>query len=223
MLACRRSVTHGALPKGSWLSRSDVGADDITHCPPALIGHNKKARDLSATPQTVTRSLNKIKRRFCVICGFLRAPFAGITLLALSACSVAPIQEMSDARQAVQAARDVGAERFAPAQLQNAEGDIAEAEKLLGQGQDQFAAARSKAIAAKDAAIIAREITAAMSRAKQSLTQAEAAGLDTTAWQSTFDDASSAAQEGRHDEALDKARKLTVTVDAAIAAAIPSP
>lgn len=41
--------------------------------------------------------------------------------IALAACSGAPVQEMSNARQAIRAAREAGAERMAPQKLNEAE------------------------------------------------------------------------------------------------------
>ncbi len=45
-----------------------------------------------------------------------RAPLAALVALALAACvsTPPPVQEMSDARQAVEAAREAGAEQYAP-------------------------------------------------------------------------------------------------------------
>lgn len=73
----------------------------------------------------------------------------------LAGCVSAPVQEMSDARQAIQAARDAGAERYVPETFGGAEQLLNQAEKELELGE--YRAAQRKAMAAKEAAIRARE------------------------------------------------------------------
>jgi hypothetical protein len=73
-----------------------------------------------------------------------------LAALALAACSGAPVQEMSNARQAIRAARDAGAEKMAPQKLN-------EAEALLNRAEDSlerraYRDARRSAIAARDKA-----------------------------------------------------------------------
>ena len=70
--------------------------------------------------------------------------------LALAACAGAPVQEMSNARQAIRAARDAGADKTAPQKLN-------EAEVLLNRAEDSlerraYREARRNAIAARDKA-----------------------------------------------------------------------
>ena len=70
--------------------------------------------------------------------------------LALAACAGAPVQEMSNARQAIRAARDAGADKAAPQKLN-------EAEVLLNRAEDSlerraYREARRNAIAARDKA-----------------------------------------------------------------------
>jgi Domain of unknown function (DUF4398) len=70
--------------------------------------------------------------------------------LVLAACAGAPVQEMSNARQAIRAARDAGAEKMAPQKLN-------EAEALLNRAEDSlerraYKEARRNAIAAHDKA-----------------------------------------------------------------------
>jgi hypothetical protein len=72
---------------------------------------------------------------------------AGLTL---AACAGAPVQEMSNARQAIRAAREAGAEKSAPQKLN-------EAEALLNRAEDSlerraYREARRSAIAARDKA-----------------------------------------------------------------------
>jgi hypothetical protein len=73
-----------------------------------------------------------------------------VAMLALAACVGAPVQEMSNARQAIRAARDAGAEKTAPQKLN-------EAEALLNRAEDSlerraYREARRSAIAARDKA-----------------------------------------------------------------------
>ncbi len=167
----------------------------------------------------MTSALNQLQRFLASFARRAAIAAVGIGATILSACAVAPLQEMSDARQALQSARDIGAEKYAPQQLNAAAADLSDAERLLGEGEGQYSAARSKALASKQAAITARELSMALSRAKQSLTQAGASGLDTARWQSELDAALADAENGKSDEALKKARSLTESIDTAIAGA----
>jgi len=70
-------------------------------------------------------------------------------------CSTAPpVQEMSNARQAVQAAREAGAEQFAAHNLTQAEHLLRRA--ALGLEQGDYRGARQDALAARQAAAKAR-------------------------------------------------------------------
>lgn len=71
-----------------------------------------------------------------------------------SACASIPTQEMSDARQAVQAARDSGAEVYATQELNQAVELLNKAKGALA--EDAYEQARSAAVGAKQAAIKAR-------------------------------------------------------------------
>ena len=72
-------------------------------------------------------------------------------LLVAGACESMPVQEMSDARQAISAARDAGAEMHAAEQLAAAENSLTSAEKYLN--TRNYAVARQEAIEAKAHAI----------------------------------------------------------------------
>ena len=77
-------------------------------------------------------------------------------LLFLSACTVMPpVQEMSDARQAIKAAREANAQKFAPQKLRSAEDSMELATRTLEQGE--YEAARMAASVAKALAIKARD------------------------------------------------------------------
>jgi len=78
-----------------------------------------------------------------------------IVLFAMVAgCATAPpVQEMSDARQAIAAARDAGADRLAPDELADAESLLSGAEKYLEVGTSaSYWQARKAAISAKEQA-----------------------------------------------------------------------
>lgn len=80
--------------------------------------------------------------------------FRGLLLALLCAgaigCAGAPVQEMSNARQAIKAARDAGAQQVAPQKLNEAQSLLEQAESSLQKGA--YAAARRSAIAARSKA-----------------------------------------------------------------------
>lgn len=73
----------------------------------------------------------------------------------LAACGTAPVQEMSEARQAIAAARDVGARDYASDQYNKAESLLKTAERMLH--KRHYDKARQNANEARDEAIRARE------------------------------------------------------------------
>jgi hypothetical protein len=83
----------------------------------------------------------------------LRTWFAFSTLalcVGLSACAGAPVQEMSNARQAIKAARDAGAERIVPETLNEAQALLQRAETNLQ--RRAYRDAKRDAIAARNKA-----------------------------------------------------------------------
>ncbi len=76
-------------------------------------------------------------------------------ILLLSACAGMPVQEMSNARQAVEAARKAGADIRAPKELESAEGLLHNAEKALEDGN--YSQAKKNARAAHDQAVTAQD------------------------------------------------------------------
>jgi hypothetical protein len=83
-----------------------------------------------------------------------------IASMGLAACAGPPVQEMSNARQAIKAARDAGAEKKASATLQEAEALLDRAEDNLQKRAYKDArrdaiAARGKAAEALDAVQLA--------------------------------------------------------------------
>lgn len=75
-------------------------------------------------------------------------------MLAISACSAGPpVQEMSDARQAIAVAREAGASEFAPADLREAENFLDSALRNLS--RKEYKQARLDAVEAKNKAMTA--------------------------------------------------------------------
>lgn len=87
--------------------------------------------------------------------GLARALCALSVATLLLACAPAPVQEMSEARQAIDAARAAGAEQYAEPQLDEANSLLDTAQQLLN--DRRFRDARRSASQARDAAIRARE------------------------------------------------------------------
>ena len=81
----------------------------------------------------------------------------------LSACAGAPVQTMSDARQAIHAAEAAGAATVAPDQLGAARGELKRAEESLRAGD--YRAARCEAEAARAGAVGALAATQAAQNA----------------------------------------------------------
>jgi len=78
-----------------------------------------------------------------------------LTLLVLAGCSAAPVQEMSDARQALQAAHAAGGADASPAELLQAEQLLEQAQQALELGD--YGRAREAALTAKRTAMEVRE------------------------------------------------------------------
>jgi hypothetical protein len=77
-------------------------------------------------------------------------------VITLSGCAgTPPVQEMSDARQAIQAAKEVDATSLAPQALESAELSLERAARELDLGN--YRGARSAALEAKEKAIAARD------------------------------------------------------------------
>lgn len=92
--------------------------------------------------------------------------------LGLAGCATAPMQEMSDARQALQAARDADAGAFVPKRYSEAEQRLLRAEKRLS--SRDYKSARDNALTARREAIAARNMALAISQAKQVLVEVAA-------------------------------------------------
>lgn len=96
---------------------------------------------------------------------FIRKALSGIGGLAvlslLVACAGPPVQEMSDARQAIQAAEEAGAAKYAPVPLGQAQDALSSAETKLQ--KRAYNGARNDARLAKQKATHARSIAEAIS------------------------------------------------------------
>ena len=92
---------------------------------------------------------------------WLQQPAALLVALLLAACAPAPVQEMSEARQAIEAARAAGAQQHAWPQFEEANELLDSAQQLLN--ERRFRDARRSASQARDAAIRARETAEAVS------------------------------------------------------------
>ncbi len=83
-----------------------------------------------------------------------KAVFGFVLAGLLTACAGIPFQEMSDARQAVEAARQAGARSYSPEELLSAENLLQRAEVALSDGL--FRQAREDAEAAREMAVSAQ-------------------------------------------------------------------
>jgi len=91
----------------------------------------------------------------CRFARLLRWLFFMLVLVLSVACGSAPVQEMSEARQAIDAARVAGAEQHAAGQYNKAQTLLKDAEQLLN--DRHFRKARLSAASARDEAVRARE------------------------------------------------------------------
>ncbi|MFZ8986220.1 MAG: DUF4398 domain-containing protein [Steroidobacteraceae bacterium] len=80
---------------------------------------------------------------------------AGLLGCLLMACAPVPVQEMSDARQAIQAAEAAGARERAPEELGRAQSAMAEALQMLQ--RSMYREAQTAAVEAREQAIMALE------------------------------------------------------------------
>lgn len=100
------------------------------------------------------------------LCGnYLLSCLVGGAALLAAGCTTAPVQEMSDARQAIAAARDADAARRTPALLSSAEHSLQDAQLQLK--NYFYTEARKRAIAAKAQAVQARREAEAQKHVEQ--------------------------------------------------------
>lgn len=126
----------------------------------------------------------------------------------LAGCAAAPIQQMSDARQSLQAARTAGAAVRAPALMKEAESNLSDAELSLT--RRDYGPARKSAVRAKQEAATARRLAVAVGDADQAADRADTLGLLDDATTSSLRQIENQASSVDHAEALVKrARGLT--------------
>jgi uncharacterized membrane protein len=99
--------------------------------------------------------------------------FALLAAMQLAGCAGVPVQEMSNARQAVQAAQKAGGAKYAPETMAEAEKLLASAKANLKKGE--YRPARDEAELARDKAMEARR-QAEAAKASEKAEKAEKAG-----------------------------------------------
>jgi Domain of unknown function (DUF4398) len=105
----------------------------------------------------------RVKKNMTVSRHTLAGSLVSIMWLSLSACATSPpVQEMSDARQAISAAEQADAARLAPVPLGDARRFLAEAEGQLR--QEAYGLARMNALRAKNRAVQALQAIEAVDR-----------------------------------------------------------
>lgn len=144
--------------------------------------------------------------------------FLGLAVLSLVlavGCATAPTQEMSDARQAIQAARDAGAAKHAPDALGSAEQLLGSAENSIEGGN--YDGAREDAVAAKMKAVSARNIALAIGAAEAALNEANKMGAEWRDSRKMLDKARAAAKAGDESSAVKIANKAKQEGEMAVA------
>lgn len=123
-----------------------------------------------------------------------------------------PIQEMSDARQAVAAAHEAGAGSYAGLRLGRAQWHLSRAEQAL-EGR-WYEEARGEARLAKEEAVSARRVSIALRRAETSLAEAKRLDVDAGLAPELLSEARARAEAGDDSVALERAeRALRVAED----------
>ena len=135
-----------------------------------------------------------------------------MTLL-VTGCASAPSQEMSDARQALQAAVAVGAEALVTPDVERARNFLSSAESALA--LKQYDRARNGAVAAKRAALWARRVAVEIRDAQAELRRATAAGVFVPEAGDALQQAKAAAQAGRATQALEHASRASALAKSA--------
>src|SRR3569833_1128724 len=123
-----------------------------------------------------------------------------VMMSGLVACAGVPTQEMSNARQALQAARAANADTHAAMSFSEAEHRLSKAERELT--GHIYARARKDAVIARSDAITARNIALAIAEARAAVAAAEAEGAVSSATRDWLAKAESAAAAVREDDAV---------------------
>jgi nucleoid-associated protein YgaU len=141
----------------------------------------------------------------------LKAAGVVIWVSVAAGCASAPTQEMSDARQAVQAARDAGAPLHTPAAMDSAEQDLTQAEQQLR--QRDYKSARQDAVAAKQEAVRARNMALVLAQAKQAVQEAEEQGALTQVTRDWLAKAEAASAAGDEEEVARTAKQARLEAE----------
>ncbi len=123
-----------------------------------------------------------------------------VVIIMLVSCAVAPTQEMSDARQAIEAAREAGAADLAPENLRRAESRL----QMAGEEIESraFFAARKDALSAQGQARRALELVRVIRAAEEAIARAEGVGNDVSEARRLLQEANNAAFRGDDREAM---------------------
>lgn len=121
----------------------------------------------------------------------------------VAACTSAPTQEMSDARQAIYSARSADAAAYAPRSMDSAERLLGQAEQSLKQGR--YDVARDDALEARQAAMKARQVAVAIADARAALEHAKTRGNAWVSVEVLIDEAQTAGQQGDESRAWELA------------------
>jgi uncharacterized protein DUF4398 len=132
----------------------------------------------------------------------------------VTACATAPIQEMSDARQALQAADQAGAAQLAPASLKSAKAYVKKAEQALE--LRSYGEARRDAELARELAIRARSHATAMRSAQAAVQEAARLGSLRPETEALLRSAVDAARREKEEQALALAQAATDQAQASI-------
>jgi len=121
-------------------------------------------------------------------------------LCLLVGCAAAPIQQMSDARQSLQAAHAADADIHAPGLLKKAESDLSDAELSLA--RHEYSQARDAATNAKREAVNAKRLAVAIRDAQQAAHDADMLGLLDDATTASLNRVKAGAASTDHPQAL---------------------
>jgi hypothetical protein len=134
-----------------------------------------------------------------------------LAALWLTGCATAPTQEMSDARQSVQAAHEAGARDYAAHNLKVAVDYLEEAERELE--LRYFNRAKHDAVVAKSEAVKARSVTLAIKEAEGEIAQSAASEEVVQQATSILLEAMQAAAEGKDKKAIRLAGEARVLLN----------
>jgi predicted S18 family serine protease len=133
--------------------------------------------------------------------------FIFITVFVIG-CVGAPTQEMSDARQAIKAARDVQADYYMPALWRKVEQNLAQAEQKLEAGE--FKKARLFATLTKDQAVNAHNMAVAIGQAQRVWQTITIMALKVPNMRNLLEKANLSAHQGEVGKAIDFANQAYV-------------